>query len=239
MRMHHTCLTALCASGLALTASGEASAHYYGQLQNVTSTNGPAGDGAFTQIWTTYLDSQCSLFNRQFVTHEMWYASESGNEWVEVGFFTGQTGGCCGCANNEVFWADSRSGHGYSEHDTGNYVGVPFSSWESLQVSNVGTCEWNVEWFNTSWTNLGNSTSNCLGTGRFLQAGIESTSQGASQVVEGFLTNWWEENSIGEWSTGWKGGGGATLWDANSPNNGPWIEWDGTDETYEWIYQPQ
>jgi hypothetical protein len=191
-----TRLSAMCVAGAALSASANASAgtHYY--AQHVAQVSGSADDGAFTNIWTNVLHSTCTIFTQNFVNHEMWYAFGTGTYWVEVGFKDGLDGSGS-CHTDVLFWADNRNGGGYSEHYPGN--GWSFGGWYPLQISSAGSCTWSVLF---NGTNIGTSTANCPGSGRLLQAGIESTSQ-TTGSAQGWLGNWWEESGSGNWQQAW------------------------------------
>jgi len=210
-------VSAACFAAAALTASANASAHYYGIL---VSNDIPieADWGNSVVIETFEFGSSCS----NFVNHEMWYGVVPGaTYWVEVGFKDGLTGSG-GCVADADFWADYRNGGGYNEHYPGNswILGDWYQLMITIDTSNH--CNWNVE---VGGLVLGTSTSNCPGTGRYVAAGIEATTQGTSESTKGFLTQWEEENTNGTWLNGWDG---ASL----SENSPPYIEFvSGTNNT--------
>jgi hypothetical protein len=194
----NTRLSALCVSAAALTASANASAHYYGEI-TTPDIPSDANSGARILIQTDILHNTCNIFTHEFVNHEMWYLTDtSGNYWVEVGFKDGATDGI-DCVTQEIFWADSRPGGGYNEHYYSN--GWTLGDWYEMQIVNDGSCSWNVQ---LGGLNLGDSTANCAGSGRVLQAGLETTSQ-SSGSAKGFLTEWAELNSAGTWTQAWDG----------------------------------
>jgi hypothetical protein len=194
-----TPLSAVCVAAAALTASSNASAHYYALVESANITNGDADDGDYILIQTNILHNTCNILTHEFVNHELWYTTDlSGNYWVEVGFKDGETNGI-DCVTDIDFWADSRPGGGYNEHHPDN--GWSFGSWYAAEITLTGSCTWNIELGGLS---IGTSTSNCPGSGRYLTAGIETTSQ-SSGSAQGFLTDWWEQNSSGIWNQGWDG----------------------------------
>jgi hypothetical protein len=195
-----TMLTALNVGAAALTASASASAHYYAVLDTPTITNGDAADGNFINIQTNILHSTCNVFTHEFVNHEMWYNLDTSGHWVEVGFKDGATNGL-DCVTDILFWADQSAANGYAEHHT-NFT-VNFNQWDTLQIGNAGSCTWNIV-INGNLT-IGTSTNNCPGSGgRFLLAGIESTSQTIGSA-KGLLSGWWEQNASAQWNQGWDG----------------------------------
>ena len=132
----------------------------------------------------------------------MWYGVVGGGSyWVEVGVTSGQTPS--GCQGGVVFWADNGNGGGYNEH----YPGITSSAgnWFNSAVieQGVGSCSWNVLWFLNSWQNIGTSTGNCPGSGRYLSSGIEDTTQASSQLVQGETQTWERLDSSGTWQVNW------------------------------------
>jgi hypothetical protein len=217
-----TRLSSLCVAGAALTASANASAHYY--AGHVASVNGNADDGAFVDIWTNILHSTCNDLTQNFVNHEFWYAFGTGTYWVEVGFKDGETDTSGKCVTQDVFWADNRNGGGYNEHDTGWELET--GTWIPLQISTAGpgSCEWSVWWDNS---NIGLSTANCPTSGRFLQSGIETTSQ-TTGSAQGWLSNWQEQNGSGNWLQQWDNPWICQTPDGNYDNctsGNPQIQW--------------
>ena len=194
-----TRLSAVCVPVAALTASANASANYYALLSSNTISNGDADDGMFTNIQTNILHATCNIFVHDFVDHEMWYATDMNQHWVEVGFTDGSSYGGA-CESDQAFWADSRpGGGGYHEHYYS--ITVDWNNWEALQITADGSCQWDVQ---AGGWDLGISTWNCPGSARGLTAGIEITSQ-SSGSVKGFLVGWWEQNGSGQWNPNWDG----------------------------------
>ncbi|HTB72664.1 MAG TPA: hypothetical protein VK762_05455 [Polyangiaceae bacterium] len=205
-------LSAACVAIAALTASVNASAsstHYYAILWNPNDNSGNPNTGAAVNIRTDILHSTCNIATHNFVNHEFWYGvTDGGAYWVEVGFKDGlDIGG--GCQTQIDFWADNRNGGGYNEHYPNN--GWSLGTFYTAEVINSGSCAWNVL---LGGLNIGTSTSNCQGTGRYLAGGLESTSQ-TTGSAKGFLSNWQTFNNT------WKGG-----WDGSSTteNGQPFIE---------------
>jgi hypothetical protein len=218
-----TRLSALCVAGAALTASANASAHYY--AGHVASVYGNADDGAFVQLWTNILHSTCTIFTQNFVNHEFWYAFGSGQYWVEVGFKDGETDGGGSwphCTTQDVFWADNRNGGGYNEHETGWRLAT--GGWIDFEVQTAGSCTWNVSWDDSV---IGTSTNNCPLSGRFLQAGIETTSQ-TTGSAQGWQGDWWEQDGSGNWHQQWDNAWICQTPDGNYNNctsGNPQIQW--------------
>jgi hypothetical protein len=202
-------LSAACVAAAALTASVDASAHYYAFVHSAN-ISGPGDDGASVIIKTNILHQTCNTFVQDFATHEMWYMTDSSNSfWVEVGVYDGEgTNSVTNpCENDRIFWADSRPGGGLNLHFYTN--GWSFGSYYQAEVTASGSCAWNVIFGGLA---LGTSTNNCPGSGRQIKAGIETTTQ-SSGSVQGFVTGWQSENGSGIWSQGW-----GTMWMAeNSP----------------------
>jgi hypothetical protein len=48
---------------------------------------------------------------------------------------------------------------------------------------------------------LSTSTNNCAGSGRYVAAGIEATSNGSNEHVGGFLTDWQRKDSSNTWQS--------------------------------------
>jgi hypothetical protein len=228
-------LTAMCIAGAALTASTTASAQHYYAVDVASPFNGSdADDGVQAQLWTNDLHSTCNLFQHDFVNHELWYdTSSTGAYWVEVGWKDG-TDASGTCHTQTLFWADSRPGGGYAEHFTGYTLNA--GAWDTFQVSTAGSCSWSV-YANT--INIGTSTVNCPGSGRFAATGIESTSQTTGNA-DGWAGNWWEQNNLGTWTNWWDNGttcqtsGNPATWIPCGPGIGnPRIQWEsgiGTEE---------
>jgi hypothetical protein len=129
----------------------------------------------------------------------MWYeVSSTGQFWVEVGFKDGENSGG-GCVSDEIFWADSRNGGGYNEHYFSN--SWTLGSFFGAEITSSGSCQWAVT---LGGLNLGTSTANCPGSGRFLAAGIEASNQGTGSA-RGFLSTWEEQNGSGTWIGSWDG----------------------------------
>jgi len=203
-------------------------AHYYGILQ-AGALPTSAENGGQVDIYTSVLyAASCG----NFVNHEFWYSNidfEGANGyWIEVGFKDGLTSGG-GCVDDVDFWADNRNGGGYNEHYPGN--GWNFNEYYDAEVQWSGSaCQWNVI---LGGVHIGTSTSNCLGSGRSLNAGIEQcVGVGVSEYDEarGYLTEWEQQESPGgAWANNW--GSGIVLYSSNPPN----IEFLSSSETEEVI----
>jgi hypothetical protein len=218
MTMRVSRLSALCIAAAALTASASASAHFYAYIDSAPSSN--ANNGMMAFITTDTLHSTCNLTTYTFVNHEMWYnVDQTGNHWVEVGLKDGETNSALQCKSDTIFWADSRNGGGYNEHYFTN--GWTLGDRYEMQVTAAGSCTWNVVF---GGLNLGNSTNNCPGSGRFLLAGIEATNQGVGSV-KGFLDSWEELNGSGTWIPGWDGAFLCNGQAGCSSGNPPEIKW--------------
>jgi len=231
-------LCVLCAAGATLTvaASASAGAHHYGLLINSSVTSGNADQGNSVYIWTDKLDSNtCG----DFVTHEMWFGTDSGaTYWVEVGYIAGGSVTNGHCVGNSIFWADNRpAGGGFNIHYPNN--GWYWDTWYQAQIIEANPpgfpnyCSWGVYLGNTL---LGSSIANCPGSGRYLAAGIEATSNTNTSINAKGLLAFWQE--LG--ATGWSSYGnwdGATV----TPINGspPFIQDRsgivGFPETEEWL----
>jgi hypothetical protein len=204
-----TRLCAVCVAASAVTASVDASAHYYGVIETPTITNGDASDGEFTFIKTDVLQCTCNLFEHRFVDHEMWYETDpSADDWVEVGFLDGTTDSDLTCVSDLSFWADNRpAGGGFNQHFF--EYSWTIGDWYAMQIASDGSCAWSVE---LGGIDLGTSTANCPSANRLLIAGIEVTNQDTGSV-RGFLEGWEEQNSSEIWHDGWDG--------VSPPSNGP------------------
>jgi hypothetical protein len=220
--MHASIVTRSSAVGIAvaaLTASTNAAAHYYAVVDSGVITTHAADSGMFTFIQTDILHNTCNILQHDFVNHEMWYNTDtSSQDWVELGFKDGATNGI-DCVSDIIFWADSRPGHGYSEH---HYYGSwSMGSWYQMEISGSGLdgCTWNVL-IGQPFINIGTSTSNCAGSGRHLFAGLESTSQ-SSGSAKGFLFNWEEQDNLGTWALDW--GPGRTGWFNPPQPHNQWV----------------
>jgi hypothetical protein len=217
-------LGAAAAAIAALTASTNAWAqHYYAVTYNNTPPlKGPADNGAYVEIDTSVLHATCNIAQRDIVTHELWYLTDSsGSYWIEVGFFDGAAN-WPGCSTHADFWADSRPGGGFNEHFPGNSWN--FDTWYGAEVTYIGNCNWTIL---LGGLNIGTSTSNCPGSGRNLVAGIESDSTDHGSV-KGYLRNWWEQDGSGNWKQSWDG-----LWaHYNQPLNIEWLNGNETEEVF-------
>lgn len=223
-------LSAACVAAAALTASANANAdHYHATVHSANTVYGSGDNGAAVVIKTNILHQTCNSFVHDFVTHEMWYRTDSsGNYWVEVGVYDGEGTDAIfnPCENDRIFWADSRPGGGLNVHWYTN--GWSFGSYYEAYVTAAGNCTWNVVFGGLA---LGTSTNNCPGSGRNFLAGIETTTQGSGSV-QGFATGWQAQDSSGNWSalgTSVAGQGWGTMWMNwdNPPNiqqvaNSPW-----------------
>jgi hypothetical protein len=191
-------LSATCVGAGLLAASPNAFASDYALYWNPTVASGPADEGAIAEQIVYTLNSGCN----DFVDHEMWYGVVSGgNYWVEVGITSGQT--ISGCLGGAVFWADNRNGGGYNEHEPGIqwYTGSPYDL--AVTENGSGSCSWTVWWGGNGWQNVGTSTNNCPGSGRYLVSGIETTSTASSQQVSGETWGWQMESNNGTWQNNW------------------------------------
>jgi len=204
---------------VALLLSGSApalAAHSYGIVIN---SNVPAGDadvaGTVT-INTNTLSAGGSCSD--FVNHEFWYGVVPGaTRWVEMGFKDGAS--VAGCQSRVFFWGEN-NGSGYHIHLPGN--GWSLNAWYTLWISQAAnnSCVWVINV--GSLTSIGASASNCGGTGRYLAAGIEATSQTVG-TVKGWVTNF-QRNDGAAWRAGWDSPG-------LSQNRPPYIQWDNTAHT--------
>jgi hypothetical protein len=216
-------LSAACVVTAALTASVNANAqHYHGYVYSNT-IYGSADDGSSSIIKTNILHQTCNTFDEgNFVTNEMWYMTDSSNNyWVEVGVYDGEgTNSITNpCENDVLFWSDSRPGGGFNTHFYNN--GWSLGSYYQVEVAASGSCTWNVRF---GGLELGTSTNNCPGSGRILYAGAETTTQSEGSI-QGFTTLWQAENGSGVWSSsGW---GQLWMWGDSPPyikqvGNSPW-----------------
>jgi hypothetical protein len=119
-----------------------------------------------------------------------------------------------------VFWEDRRPNGG------GTHIHFPGTNWSpDVWQKHViqwepNTCNWDV-WFghpDGSWDFLGTSTSNCPGSGSYLSAGIETTTQATSNTARGWLFNWMRLDSSRTWQNDWYG---PTV----HGDNWPFINW--------------
>lgn len=190
-----------------LTASTAAAQYDYAQLLAYDIPSN-ANSGARVAIETDVLSTEtCS----NHVNHEMWYLTSgtSSSYWIEVGFKAGDPGApnasCVTDPTSSEFWCDARPNTNsyYNCHFYG--YGWNYGNWYLAQIDNIGSCTWAVS---LGGVQLGTSSSNCAGTGRWLQAGIEHYyPNNETDGAFGFLTQWAEEES---------------------PTGGPWIStWDG------------
>ncbi|MDB4987226.1 MAG: hypothetical protein JWN04_2404 [Myxococcaceae bacterium] len=181
----------------AFAASSNASAqHSYGILINGSVRACDADTGISCYINTAALASKdCA----NFADHEMWYGVVPGGQyWVEVGVSSGT--GQAGCVNQAIFWADNRNGGGYHEHYP-NLAWALNSTYELDIVQNgTSNCSWDVS-FGTVY--LGTSNRNCAGTGRYVAAGIETTSVASGMVARGTMSGWQERTCSNTWQSGW------------------------------------
>lgn len=194
-----TLLPAVCVAAAAMTVSANASAqqHYYAIMESyVTGNDSYYGDSI--EIDTEVLHSTCNILTKNFVDHELWYGTDLGwAHWVEVGFKDGRADSG-GCVTDVDFWADQNE-YGYYEHYPNN--GWNFTTWYTASITSAGSCSWNVT---LGGLNLGTSTSNCPGSGRAMESGIETTSQ-TTGSASGYITQW-EELSYGStWYSPWDG----------------------------------
>jgi hypothetical protein len=207
----------IAANAAALLTAATASAHSYGVLINSDIPSAANSGGQVELYLSDFVSTSCS----DFVNHEFWYGTVAGAEyWVEVGFKDGLTGSG-GCVTNADFWADNRpNGGGYHEHYPNN--GWSFDTWYTAEITSSGSCEWSVT---LGGANLGTSTANCAGTGRYLAGGIESTNT-SDTFCQGYLYNWKEQPSPSgsAFTSGWSGPG-------LSENEPPYIEWANGSDT--------
>jgi hypothetical protein len=189
------------------TPSSVCAQHKYALVISNSIPSGDADKGIWVNIDTSVLSSSsCS----QFVNHEAWYGVVPGfTYWVEVGAKTGANY-IGGCITRMLFWADNRNGGGYHEHYE-NAVGWNTDAWYTFQILQTTSCAWDV-WFSS--LNLGTSTSNCPGTGRSAETGIEATNTASGQVVKGWTGGWSRLDSGGNWWGDWDGQG---LYEDNPP----------------------
>lgn len=180
------------------TSGPAANGHYYGIiLSSPPGTDGNRGDQV--ALYTTELFDNDGCASYDFVTHELWYGLDSNaNYWIEVGFRSGDTYSG-DCVSEVDFWADYRNGGGYHEHYPGNAWNL--NEWYNAEIAYANqSCTWNVY---LGGLNLGTSTSNCPGTGRNLQAGIEATNTGLGLYDDGYMDDWYQEGSNNVW-TAWE-----------------------------------
>jgi hypothetical protein len=223
-------LSAVCVAAAALTASVNANAtNHYHATAHSDWVFGNADNGAAAIIRADILHQTCNTFVQDFVTHEMWYMTDSSaNFWVEVGVYDGEGTNALTnpCENDRIFWADSRPGGGLNVHFYTN--GWSLGSYYQVEVTAAGSCTWNV-FFGGLFLNA--STNNCPGSGRRLYMGIETTNQGSGSV-RGFATGWQAQDGSGNWSAQGQdvaGQGWGTMWmnGDNPPNieqvgDSPW-----------------
>jgi hypothetical protein len=204
-------ITAFAAAVLAASGAQAQPYHYWGVLvtENIPSD---ANSGAQITIDTEILDnSTCSNFEN----HEFWYGTDSSfTYWIEVGFKQGWTGtgnvGTCvngsGPGGAGDFWCDDRPVDNGGGHCHFPNNGWSFNTWYNALIQTTGSCTWAV-WL--GGVNIGTSTSNCPGSGRRLQAGIENYINVPSDgcFAKGFLTDFAEEESPqgGNWLFTWDG----------------------------------
>ncbi len=208
-----------CIAATALTASTARAdgTHFYALLVSSSDVQGSADKGANISIDTTALGSETCA---DFVNHEFWYGTYPGGaNWVEVGFKDGTTN-AGNCVHRVDFWADRRPDGSYNEHYPNNAWSL--NTWYSAEVTNAGSCTWAV-WL--GGLQIGTSTSNCPGSGRDLNAGIENDQVGSEfDRASGFLANWNAEGAAGLWFGGWTG-------QALSTGHAPGIEWTSSSDT--------
>lgn len=225
-------MSLLCLTAAMVTASSNASAdHSYATLLNPSVPVGDADNGISCWLQTDSIDaSDCNFGN--IVTHEMWYNMAPlvygvPNYWVEVGVTGGYRADNGGCADHAVFWAQNVPSppspyNGYHEY-------YPNVSWYLTQEYEVvvqkawGNCAWDV-FFGGVY--LGQSQTNCPGTGRSVMAGIETAT--VANYANGRTSNWKRLTSDGIWEDGWDAPG------LYAPYPGMSIDWSGSG-TYEYI----
>jgi hypothetical protein len=185
-----------------LVASTASAVHYYGVIRNLNVPAGNADQGGYVILTTnTLARSSCS----EFINHEFWYGpTPYFSQWVEVGFKDGASQ--AGCKTRTVFWGEN-NGSGYHFHGKSNSWSLG-SRYSATIVQSIN-CEWYVY---LGGSLMGISQNNCAGTGRSIEAGIESTSQTSGNTADGFTDTWQRYTSGGSWVSGWN----ATLY-RNSP----------------------
>jgi hypothetical protein len=163
------------AAGLALAAGlPQASAcslgsHCYAIAYN---QHVAANHGVFGELDVTCLYQPD---NGNFVNNELWDVDSSSADWVEVGLKSGvDYHGTY--RNKDWFWADSRPGSGYSEHDTS--VDANLTTEYGAEITFAGTNTWDVYGENT-FSEFGTSTGNSY-TPVTAEGGTEYTSSSTS-----------------------------------------------------------
>jgi hypothetical protein len=169
--------------------------HWYAELQQ-DSIESVADRAAEVAIFTNNLTTDSS---NDFVDHEMWYGTvDDCSDNVEVGLSAGS-----GASNSgQVFWAESDPS-GYFPHFMNS---APFSlnAWEIAQVYWSGTsCEWTAFWYDAGTgtnTNLGTSMSNCGGSTRCFESGVEADPANDNMHVGGYMADWYGEDNNNNWT---------------------------------------
>jgi hypothetical protein len=219
-------LSAACVAAVALAASANANAQnndYHATIHSANWVFGNADNGGAAIIRADILHQTCNTFVQDFATHEMWYMTDESNlYWVEVGVYDGEGTNSVAnpCENDVIFWTDSRP-NGGSLHNHFFSNGWSFGSYYQAVVTYRGGCTWDVQF---GGLDLGTSTANCPGNGRFLYMGVETTNQGSGSV-KGFATGWQAQDGSGNWSAMSQdvaGQGWGTMW--MNWDNPPYIE---------------
>ncbi len=139
-------LSVACVAAAALTASANAGADYHAYIHSANTVYGTADNGGAAIIRADILHQTCNTFVHDFVTHEMWYMTDSSNNyWVEVGVYDGEGTNAITnpCENDRIFWADSRpNGGGLNVHWFTNPWS--FDTYYQASVTTAGNCNWNV-----------------------------------------------------------------------------------------------
>jgi hypothetical protein len=171
------------------SAACSPSSHCYAIAYNLnTSTN----HGVFG---TVYAHCLYQPNNGTFVTNEIWDASSSAAYWEEVGLYSG-IGTNIPYGNKNWFWADSRPGGGYNEHDSSTTANT--DTQYRAKVEFAGNNTWYI-YGNGNYSHFGTSTSQSatLITG---QAGTEYTSGSTSGIRDqGNVSNLQRKSSSNTW----------------------------------------
>jgi len=193
MRISRIMISGACVIGVILAlapmeahATCTPSHHCYAILEQDSPPSAANTDG-YINIYTTNLNAASPSNN--FVDHEFWYLNDPANgTWVEVGVTDGVSNGF-GVRDQDIYWADNRVSGGYHEHYPS--VSWSLSTYYQVEVAYAGSNSWHVYFGGVL---LGTSSSNPPGSSRILEAGIETTADGASDEAKGNLhwstSNW-------------------------------------------------
>jgi len=149
------------------------------------------GDTATNDGQEANISASCLHVNNDagdnFADNELWDESSDGSYWEEVGLTSGFASDGTYYSNKTWFWADSRPGGGYNEHEPSNLSSAGTNVAYTVEIFSAGNEEWDI-WGGNSFGPIGTSTSQSATLVQGL-AGTEYTSSGGADMRDAGVVN--------------------------------------------------